>query len=72
MRCFKCNTELSDDAKFCPNCGEKVTNTISETNNNKDKTIENIEEQKNMINKSIRKRTYYYFSSICYFILNFI
>lgn len=29
MFCKECGTQLLDDAQFCPNCGEKVTNVIS-------------------------------------------
>lgn len=31
MICKKCNSEISDDIKFCPYCGEKVFETVGET-----------------------------------------
>jgi hypothetical protein len=28
MNCRKCNTEIADNAKFCPECGSKVGDTL--------------------------------------------
>lgn len=36
MKCMKCNYELENNTKFCPNCGEKITN-----NNLKNTTVSN-------------------------------
>lgn len=56
MNCKKCNSEVSKDAKFCPNCGEKIEQEISKKNDDKTKekqdTIENASnETKNTIIK---------------------
>lgn len=31
MFCFKCGTELPDEAVFCMKCGEKLNNNVSDT-----------------------------------------
>lgn len=44
MNCNKCGLEILDGAKFCPNCGEKISNVTEESNNSQsvnDGEIEN-------------------------------
>lgn len=48
MYCTKCGTEISADAKYCPNCGNAITNEIDS------EQIERIDE------KSYRKMYMYY------------
>lgn len=32
MKCFKCGAELSEDAKFCSYCGNKIEKSVSISN----------------------------------------
>lgn len=32
MFCKKCGKEISDSSKYCPNCGQKVNDVVSDTN----------------------------------------
>lgn len=42
MFCKKCGCQLSDDAKFCPSCGEKVTIENETENNSEDSSTMNM------------------------------
>lgn len=72
MKCSKCGAELSEDAKFCSACGEKVTTSNKKINkSSKDSNTENKKNSSiNMKNKLIRKDTNYCFSIIFFNVYN--
>lgn len=62
MKCLKCGAELSENAKFCSHCGEKIV--IPKTSNNTSSKDSNLETDKNKQHKFIRKNANYFINFI--------
>ena len=49
MKCEKCNTDLADDNKFCPNCGYKVEKVIPTDSNPADEPAPKAQKSKRLL-----------------------
>lgn len=55
MICNKCNEEIPDSSKFCPNCGNRITNEMEEKVNREENTT-SIHSTENNSDKNIHRK----------------